>query len=464
MTARFAPRLTLADRLQAARSIMAALVIGVWLAPGLAAPAVAQSSGPTAAGVTVAAVSGGAGETAGRVGPQTAPSALDARLAGDDKRTRLVVDLSDEVTLEAFVLDEPDRVVIDLPRVDFKMDGQLGQTGRGLIARWRFGLLSAQRSRIVIDATGPVAIDKAFVLPAVENQPARLVLDLIPTTRAAFRAEAQKPRQDGFTTTALAPDGGTLKKGDRRTAPVPPGVGPEAKEKTRPVVVIDAGHGGIDPGTWSRFSNMVEKEVTLDVAKLLRDKLVKSGRYEVVMTRTEDVFIPLADRVRIAREASADLLVSIHADAENVSSVRGATVYTLSDDASDQRAAELADKENRADALAGVATMPTSDAVGDILIDLTRRETDRFSHEFAAGLVSRLSAAGKAIRSNPHRSAGFRVLKAHDVPSILLELGFLSNREDEARMRSPQWRDQMTDVMTQAIDAYFTPRVAKESR
>lgn len=457
MTARFAPVSMLVDRFTAARTVMAALVIGVWLAPGLAA---AQSSVATGAGVTVAAVSGGAGETAGRVGPQTAPSALDARLAGDEKRTRLVVDLSDEVTLDAFVLDEPDRVVIDLPRVDFKMDGQLGQTGRGLISRWRFGLLSAQRSRIVIDATGPVAIDKAFVLPAVDNQPARLVLDLVPTTRAAFRAEAQKPRVESFTTAALTPDGGPLKKGDRRTAPVPP----VAKDKTRPVVVIDAGHGGIDPGTWSRFSNMVEKEVTLDVAKLLRDKLVKSGRYEVVMTRTEDVFIPLSDRVRIAREASADLLVSIHADAENVSSVRGATVYTLSDDASDQRAAELADKENRADALAGMATMPTSDAVGDILIDLTRRETDRFSHEFAAGLVSRLSAAGKAIRSNPHRSAGFRVLKAHDVPSILLELGFLSNREDEARMRSPQWRDQMTDVMTQAIDTYFAPRVAKESR
>lgn len=452
MMSGFPNALSMAIRPRVPRWAGALMALGLWIGAGDGV--FAQS------GVTVASVGAGL-PTADRADPKSAIQAIDARLAGDDKRTRLVVDLTGEVPLDAFVLDEPDRVVIDLPRMEFKLDGKLGQSGRGLIARWRFGLLSAQRSRIVIDAAGPVAIDKAFVLPAVDSQPARLVLDLVPTTRAAFKADAAKPRAEGLALAALTPETSTtLKKGDRRVAPI----APVAREKTRPVIVIDAGHGGIDPGTWSRFSNMVEKEVTLDVAKLLRDKLVKSGRYDVVMTRTEDVFIPLADRVRVAREASADLLISVHADAENVSSVRGATVYTLSDDASDQRAAELADKENRADALAGLATTPTSDAVSDILIDLTRRETDRFSHDFATGLVSRLTSAGKAIRSNPHRSAGFRVLKAHDVPSILLELGFLSNREDESRMRSPEWRNAMTDVMTQSIEAYFAPRVAKESR
>lgn len=452
MMSGFPNALSMAIRPRVPRWAGALMALGLWIGAGDGV--FAQS------GVTVASV-GAELPATDRADPKSAIQAIDARLAGDDKRTRLVVDLTGEVPLDAFVLDEPDRVVIDLPRMEFKLDGKLGQSGRGLIARWRFGLLSAQRSRIVIDAAGPVAIDKAFVLPAVDSQPARLVLDLVPTTRAAFKADAAKPRAEGLALAALAPETSTtLKKGDRRVAPI----APVAREKTRPVIVIDAGHGGIDPGTWSRFSNMVEKEVTLDVAKLLRDKLVKSGRYDVVMTRTEDVFIPLADRVRVAREASADLLISVHADAENVSSVRGATVYTLSDDASDQRAAELADKENRADALAGLATTPTSDAVSDILIDLTRRETDRFSHDFATGLVSRLTSAGKAIRSNPHRSAGFRVLKAHDVPSILLELGFLSNREDESRMRSPEWRNAMTDVMTQSIEAYFAPRVAKESR
>lgn len=452
MMSGFPNALSMAIRPRVPRWAGALMALGLWIGAGDGV--FAQS------GVTVASVGAGLPAT-DRADPKSAIQAIDARLAGDDKRTRLVVDLTGEVPLDAFVLDEPDRVVIDLPRMEFKLDGKLGQSGRGLIARWRFGLLSAQRSRIVIDAAGPVAIDKAFVLPAVDSQPARLVLDLVPTTRAAFKADAAKPRAEGLALAALTPETSTtLKKGDRRVAPI----APVAREKTRPVIVIDAGHGGIDPGTWSRFSNMVEKEVTLDVAKLLRDKLVKSGRYDVVMTRTEDVFIPLADRVRVAREASADLLISVHADAENVSSVRGATVYTLSDDASDQRAAELADKENRADALAGLATTPTSDAVSDILIDLTRRETDRFSHDFATGLVSRLTSAGKAIRSNPHRSAGFRVLKAHDVPSILLELGFLSNREDESRMRSPEWRNAMTDVMTQSIEAYFAPRVAKESR
>jgi N-acetylmuramoyl-L-alanine amidase len=221
--------------------------------------------------------------------------------------------------------------------------------------------------------------------------------------------------------------------------------------------VIDPGHGGVDPGAIGTGGTH-EKDITLAMAREVRRLLEQSGRYRVQLTRDEDVFIRLRDRIAIARQHSADLFISIHADTiSDTTGVSGATVYTVSDKASDNQAAKLAEKENLADAAAGLEGVDDSGDVSDILFDLTRRETRTYSHAFARMLVSHWGAAGQ-LNKNPHRSAGFRVLKAPDVPSVLLELGYLSNEKDSAALMKSEWRTQAANAMVRAVDAFFQPR------
>jgi N-acetylmuramoyl-L-alanine amidase len=374
-----------------------------------------------------------------------AVTAVDGRVVGDDARTRFVLDLSGEVAVSAFILDDPYRVVVDLPEVEFKLPTGVGDTGRGLVARWRFGQFAAGRSRIVLDVTGPVRVDKAFVLSAVENQPARLVLDLVKTTGAEFRDELQREALD-----RRAANESPVTKSDR--------LPDAAAQRGKPLVVIDPGHGGVDSGTTSE-AGVMEKDIVLAVAKGLEARLESTGRVAVLLTRTDDRFLSLNDRVRFARDHKADLFISIHADSEHERTVRGATVYTLSDKASDDDAAKLAAKENSSDLIAGLDLEQEKDEVTDILVDLTRRETRNFSQMFAGDLVEDLGSATRLIR-NPRRAAGFRVLRAHDVPSILLEIGYLSNDQDEKLLTSPDWRDRVTEAMAQAIVRFFGQKFA----
>jgi len=222
--------------------------------------------------------------------------------------------------------------------------------------------------------------------------------------------------------------------------------------------MLDPGHGGVDSGTISP-SGALEKDVVLAFAFELKKKLEASGKVDVAMTRQDDTFVPLGDRVRIARDQAADLFVSIHADSVRQNDVRGATIYTLSDRASDQEAAALADKENASDAVAGLDLDRQTDEVSDILIDLTRRETKNFSVSFANNLVSELSSTTRMIR-NPHRFAGFRVLKAPDVPSVLVEIGYLSNEQDEKLLTSAEWRGRVTDAIGAAVTRFFGRKIA----
>ncbi len=239
----------------------------------------------------------------------------------------------------------------------------------------------------------------------------------------------------------------------------PPGLGKAAAEaqSNLPVVVVDPGHGGVDSG--AMVDGLVEKDIVFDFAKELALKLKATGRYKVVMTRDSDVFIPLGGRVRIARDAHAALFVSIHADtiAADAASVSGATVYTMSDRASDAEAARTAEKENQSDATAGVEGKEEPSGVSDILFDLTRRETRAYSHVFARTLVNYWKVAGR-LNKNPERAAGFRVLTASDVPSVLLELGYLSNVQDAKSLVSPDWRDATTGKVVAAINAFFNSR------
>jgi N-acetylmuramoyl-L-alanine amidase len=378
-----------------------------------------------------------------QVAPDVYPTASDARLAGDGSRTRLVMDLSRTVEIAAFTLADPYRVVLDLPQITFHLPPRIGEQGRGLVKAFRFGLVMQGGSRVVIDTTGPVRVDKAFVLAAVDNQPARLVIDLVTTDRPSFMrnlALAKPPVREA-------------KRPERET--------PKSPDDGRPLVVIDPGHGGPDTGTIAPNGEM-EKNIVLEFAQALAEKLEKSGKYRVQMTRTDDRFIALGERVRLARHEGAALFVSIHADAlaaKSESDVRGATVYTLSESASDDEAGRLAEDENKADAIAGVDLSSEPEEVAGILVDLAQRETKNFSHHFARTLVGALKSA---TRLHPHslKSAGFKVLKAPDVPSVLVELGYVSNKQDLKLLTSDAWRTRTSEAVAHAVNTFFSTRLA----
>jgi N-acetylmuramoyl-L-alanine amidase len=372
--------------------------------------------------------------------PDSLPVATDARLGGDETQTRFVMDLTRKIDLHAFTLADPYRVVLDIPQVIFRLKTGEG-AGRGLVTAFRFGLVMQGGSRIVFDLAKPVRIDKAFVIDAADGAPARLVLDLAATDRENFLRR-------------IALDNRVARR------EVPPATLPENGGDSRPVVVLDPGHGGIDTGTRAS-SGELEKDIVLDFTQRLREHIDKTGKYRVVMTRTDDTFVPLGERVRMARNAGAALFVSIHADAlpRGEGDAQGASVYTVSETASDSEAARLAEKENRADVIAGVDLKAEPDDVADILIDLAQRETKSYSMQFAHRLVGELKAVTR-VHKTPLKSAGLRVLRAPDVPSVLVELGYVSNREDLHSLLSGNWRNRTADTVAQAIDGYFGTRMA----
>jgi len=375
-------------------------------------------------------------------GADSFPVATDARLAGDESHTRLVMDFSRTIDLHAFTLADPYRVVIDIPQVIFRLPPKTGESGRGLIKAFRFGLVMQGGSRLVLDLAKPVRIDKASVIEAAEGDPARLVLDLVATDRESFL------RKIALTNRLVGPE---LPRADRPQA---------TSGDPRPLVVLDPGHGGIDTGTKSSGGEL-EKDIVLNVALRLRDRLEKDGKCRVLMTRTDDTFVPLADRVRVARGAGASLFVSVHADAlpRREGDAQGASVYTLSETASDSEAARLAEKENRADVIAGVDLKTEPDDVAGILIDLAERETKSFSLQFAHKLVGELKTATR-LHKTPLKSAGFRVLRAPDVPSVLVELGYVSNRQDLQSLLSEPWRNRTAETIAKAIETYFATHMA----
>jgi N-acetylmuramoyl-L-alanine amidase len=344
-----------------------------------------------------------------------------------------------------FALGNPYRVIVDAADVNFQMPQGIGKEKRGLVSAFRYGLFAPGKSRIVLDVSGPFLIDRSFVLEPRDDQPARLVIDLVPTDEETFLEKLQE-----------------VKKARAENVSLPLPEAPVRPAHAKPIVVIDPGHGGVDPGA-SSPNGVNEKEVVLEFAKRLRDKLVASERYEVFMTREDDTFLPLKERVAFAQQKGAGLFLSIHADyfPTEIDDARGATVYTLSERASDEEARALAAKENFSDAIAGVELPEDSDeVVTNILIDLAQRETKNRSVVFARSIVGELAAKG-SLHTKRLRSAGFRVLKAPDVPSVLLELGFLSNPDDEKQLTSEAWRARMADSVTAAIDGYFAKRIAR---
>jgi N-acetylmuramoyl-L-alanine amidase len=379
------------------------------------------------------------------------PVASDARLAGDTKLTRFVLDLDKPVQFRAFTLADPYRVVVDIPQLNFRLPAGTGASGRGLVKAFRYGLVMPGGSRIVIDLAGPARIANSNMLDAANGQPPRLVLELQEVDRETFM-QSMSTEGRSESKPALADGGATAAP---EAAPATKPAAPDA----RPVVVIDPGHGGVDNGTQS--GGEAEKNLVLAFGLALRDRLEQSGKYRVVMTRTDDTFIPLNDRVKIARSQSAALFVSIHADAlpKHEGDAQGATIYTVSDKASDAEAERLAEAENRADAIGGVNLTDEPTEVADILIDLAQRETRTFSNRFARLLMGEMKNATR-MHKHPLKSAGFRVLKAPDVPSVLVELGYVSNKGDLEHLVSESWRNRTAGSVAQAIDAFLAKRLA----
>ncbi|HMN88026.1 MAG TPA: N-acetylmuramoyl-L-alanine amidase, partial [Bauldia sp.] len=344
-----------------------------------------------------------------------APRVTAARILGDAKRARFIADMTGGVDVVVFTLADPYRIVIDLPEVRFDLPAD----------------------------TAPVKIDKSFVIQATPGQPARLVIDVVPTTRAAFLEAGRAYREAQEVAAAAA----------RERAFVP---GPRPASGKR-VVVLDPGHGGIDTGA-KGVAGGIEKDVTLAFSRILGEKLVATGLYEIYYTRTDDSFVGLVDRVLFAREHGADLFVSLHANSFRGRSIRGATIYTVADGASDAMAAEIAQNENQSDLLAGV-DLPEedSDDVRDILLDLTKRETRNFGVVLAKNIIKEMRSSTLMFKV-PHQRAGFKVLEAPDVPSAMIELGFMSNPEDEKLLLSDAWRQKTADAVVRAVAAYFSTK------
>lgn len=371
----------------------------------------------------------------------TVIAAEEFKLAGDDARMRFVIRFDKEPEPRWLLLRGPHRFVIDLPDTGFSLD-EADLEPRGLIAGVRYGNIEAGVSRMILTAKGPFEVERVDVVANEASPGYRMVVDIVASSEAAFDAAlALQAETTGSTTTA---------KSDRVGHPAP-------REGKRFTVVLDPGHGGIDGGA-EGVNGTVEKAITLAFARELKAALLQSGAYDVYMTREKDVFLRLDERVRIARSHEADLLISIHADTIRLKNIRGATVYTVSDKASDAEAEATADRENLSDQLAGIEIVEENHQVADILVDLIRRETHSFSLRFARSLVGELSSSIEMI-NNPHRSAGFRVLKAPDVPSVLVELGYLSNPKDEEQLRNSEWRRKAVGSITNAVGLFATAKL-----
>lgn len=358
------------------------------------------------------------------------------RIGKHDERTRIVLDVDQAVDFKAFTLTNPNRIVVDLPKLSWRVPSDLSQDKGAIVTAIRHGDLLENTTRIVFEAKDTPDIMRSFTLPAGAGKNNRIVLDV----RKALSSAAQPLRAEKtFAAKAPAPPKQIAKA-------VPP-----ARKK---VVVIDPGHGGQDPGATS--GKTYEKHIVLGISRALKSQLETTGKYKVYLTRENDRFIKLHNRVKFARGKNADLFVSIHADSIKKKSVRGASIYTLSEKASDAQTAKLAARENKVDLIHGIDLTHEDHDVAGILLDLVQRDTMNQSNFFAEKLVKALKDQGVRTLQNPHRSAGFAVLKAPDIPSILIEAGFVSNRQDARLLQKKSYQTKLAKTIAQGIDEYLS--------
>ena len=349
---------------------------------------------------------------------------------------RVVFDAENKFNYKVFLLGEPRRLVVDTQNIEVDDRIEKDIEANSFISQVRVGT----NGRIVFDLSKPVVVKKVFMLPPQSTFKWRFVIDLEVASEREFASKIGK--------------NSALESGNYKTSSSSSEkMNPAQTKKSKKIVVLDPGHGGVDPGAIG-VSGVYEKNITLAMAKELKELLEDEYGYKVYLTRSRDIFIPLRDRVKIARKYEADLFLSIHADSAYNRKAQGLSVYTLSEKASDKEAAALAEKENKADIVAGLNFAEHSKEVSDVLLNLAQRETLNRSSEFATFMVQEMRKSTHTL-DNTHRFAGFAVLKAPDVPSVLMELGYLSNRQEEKLLQQKSYRKKLAISASKAIDKYF---------
>jgi N-acetylmuramoyl-L-alanine amidase len=372
---------------------------------------------------------------------QGLPNVIDARVTATAERARLVIDLAARTEFAFVSLDEPNRLAVDVRAGTFSAPEPEGvPSGEGgLVAGYAIQQAAPDRVRTTLTLSSPVQVQQAYVLDPFEDQPARLVVDIIPATEEEFAANVER---DKAVSASMA----------EPATPTPAG-GSELAVATRPLVVIDPGHGGIDSGA-ETASGIKEKDIVLAFSLKLQQLLIESGRFDVALTREDDTYLRLEERVALARGNKADLFLSVHADSFQQPEIRGASVYTRDENATDVLDKVLADRENKSDVIAGFSMPQMTPEVVDILLDLMRREMRIQSFRAAQAIVHQLEPS-VALRRFPVRQADFFVLQSPDVPSVLIELGYLSNASDAANLMQSDWRDRTADAIARGISTYF---------
>ncbi|SMX44793.1 N-acetylmuramoyl-L-alanine amidase [Maliponia aquimaris] len=347
----------------------------------------------------------------------------------------LTLGLSQGVPWRLFTLTDPYRLVIDFSEVDWQEADPRAIDQSEAVTELRMGLFRPGWSRLVAELTVPLVVNSAEMRVQPDGAGAELRVALAPGAPEAFAARAGQPPDPAWV---------RMRPVARRTAPDP----------DRPLtIVLDPGHGGIDPG--AQRDDVTEADLMLQFALDLREVLLRAGDYKVVLTREEDRFVSLEGRVKQAHDAQADLFISLHADALLEGVARGAAVYTLSEDASDAASAALAERHDRDDLLAGLDLSGSDDRVAQILMDLARLDNTPRSQALAGHLVDGIRNSMGHVHKDPLRQAAFSVLKSADIPSVLIEVGFLSTEQDLRNLRDPAWRAGMAAGIRDGIAAWL---------
>lgn len=375
------------------------------------------------------------------------PAILGVRVGVHPDSTRLVFEMDRAVPYKIFTLADPFRVVIDFPEVTWQVSEARMRASAGLLSQFRFGLFQPGNSRVVVDVASPVTVAKHFMLPPKGNKLRRFVVDLRAVSREQFFVGARGVQSKNWAKRKRSSKTVDRPKKQRRS------------DDLRRMIVLDPGHGGVDPGTVG-VTGSYEKHITLAVAQAAKKVMEASGRYRVVLTRTRDVYVRLRDRFEIAHKNNAEMFISLHADSIGSRKIRGGSIYTLSDKASDKEAEDLAQRENKSDIIAGADLTGYASEVSRVLIDLAQNVTNQESWHLAKILVGELKKNIKLLRTS-HRYAGFAVLKSPNIPSALIELGYLSNRTDEKKLKSPHYRKGIGQALLRAADRYFGRRAFK---
>lgn len=395
---------------------------------------------------------------------------LGARVSTTPERARLILDLSGVSEFAVASIIDPDRIVVDVKADSVPTVAPQAVAGEGIVSRFTTGMAAPDRARVELALTTPAMVQQAYLLDAVGDQPARLVVDLVTTTAEDFAARAAADLANSITRVVPDAIGAVLSSEEAApvsSAPPEPSAPPPVSSEpvvadgavfSRPLIVLDPGHGGVDNGA-SSPNGIHEKDLTLRFALQLRDMLVATGKFDVALTREDDSYLTLNDRVDVARMNKANLLISLHADTFQEADIRGASIFTR-----DERAADILDKvltegETRADIVAGYVAEDTKPAVVDILVDLMRRQARQQAY-VAAGDIVKAMEPSVTLRRFPVRQGDFFVLQAPEIPSMLIELGFMSNAADIRNLESDEWRDTVVAAIAKGVEGYFAASAA----